>query len=72
MRLLFGLGFGYIILAEVLDSDYGLGKIIFTSQRRGSYEHIYLILIVIALVAFAIDRTVYQLQKRWFPYREIP
>ena len=26
----------------------------------------------IALVAFAIDRTVYQLQKRWFPYREIP
>jgi ABC-type nitrate/sulfonate/bicarbonate transport system permease component len=72
MRLLFGLGFGYIILAEVLDSDYGLGKIIFTSQRRGSYEHIYLILIVIALVAFTIDRTVYRLQKRWFPYREIP
>ncbi len=72
MRLLFGLAFGYIMLAEVIDSDYGLGKIIITSQRRGPYEHIYLILIVIALLAFAIDRTVYKLQKRWFPYREIP
>ena len=29
-------------------------------------------LIVIALVAFAIDRTVYKLQRRWFPYRQIP
>jgi ABC-type nitrate/sulfonate/bicarbonate transport system permease component len=72
MRLLFGLAFGYIMLAEVIDADYGLGKIIITSQRQGPREHIYLILIIIALLAFAIDRTIYKCQRRWFPYREIP
>ena len=33
-------------------------------------KNIYLILIVISLVAFSIDRLVFWAQKRWFPYRE--
>ncbi len=72
MRLLFGLGFGYIMLAEMIDTEFGLGKILRASQTRGIYEHIYLSIIIIALVAFTIDRIVYNLQKRWFPYRQIP
>ncbi|MCB1079130.1 MAG: ABC transporter permease subunit [Verrucomicrobiae bacterium] len=70
LRLLFGLAFGYIMLAEVINSTLGLGSIINFSQRRGPREHIYLILIVISLVAFSIDRLVFWAQKRWFPYRE--
>jgi ABC-type nitrate/sulfonate/bicarbonate transport system permease component len=68
MRLLFGLAFGYIMLAEVINAGNGIGYIINLSQRQGPREHIYLSLIIIALLAFAIDRVVLWLQHRWFPY----
>ena len=70
LRLLFGLAFGYIILAEVIDAKFGLGKIIITSQRVGPREHIYLCLIVIACIAFLIDRLMLMIQRYCFPYKE--
>ena len=69
LRLLFGLAFGYIVLAELIDAKAGLGYIIQVAQRRGPREHIYLVLVLITVLAFAIDRLVWTLQKRWFPYR---
>lgn len=69
LRLLFGLAFGYIMLAEVINAERGLGGIIIMSQRRGPREHIYLCLILIALLAFCIDRVILLVQKRLFPYR---
>ncbi len=68
LRLLFGLAFGYIMLAEVINAGHGLGNLINMSQRQGPREHIYLILIIISLLAFTIDRVVFWMQKRWFPY----
>ena len=70
LRLLFGLGFGYLILAEVISTEYGLGKIIDTSRRIGPREHVYLCLIIIALLSYSIDRLIFWCQKRWFPYRQ--
>ena len=69
LRLLFGLAFGYIVLAELIDAKLGLGYIIQVAQRRGPREHIYLVLFIISLLAFAIDRTVWTAQKKLFPYR---
>ena len=72
LRLLFGLAFGYIMLAEVVkfgSEAGGLGDIIITSQRRGPKEHIVLVLLIIPLVALAIDRTLYWVQKELFPHR---
>lgn len=69
MRLLFGLGFGYIILAEVVNMDSGLGTLIAQSQRRGPREHVYLCLLVITVVAYVIDRLLYWIGKQLFPYR---
>lgn len=69
VRLLFGLGFGYIILAEVIDLESGVGALIAVSQRRGPKEHVYLILIWMALVAYGIDRALYYLGRWLFPYR---
>ena len=69
LRLLFGLAFGYIMLAEVINAKHGLGSIIILSQRRGPREHIYLSLIIIALMAFGIDRLVLYFQRKMFPYR---
>lgn len=72
LRLLFGLAFGYIMLAELVtigDSAGGLGHIINISQRRGPREHILLILLIIPLVALAIDRLLFWVQRELFPHR---
>lgn len=70
LRLLFGLAFGYIILAEVIDLSSGVGAIIMVAQRRGQMEHVYLTLVAITLVAYGIDRLLLAAQKWLFPYRE--
>jgi ABC-type nitrate/sulfonate/bicarbonate transport system permease component len=72
LRLLFGLAFGYIMLAETIrfaGQSGGLGDIIIQSQRRGPREHIYLVLLIIPLIAFAIDRLLYWIQRQLFPYQ---
>jgi ABC-type nitrate/sulfonate/bicarbonate transport system permease component len=70
LRSLFGLAFGYIMLAELINAEHGLGYLLSTSQRRGLSEHIILILIVIGGLAYGIDRFLGWLQRGLFPYRE--
>ncbi len=69
LRLGFGIGWSYIILAEMVDIGRGLGGIIIISQRRGPREHIYLVLLVIVAVAFLTDRVWAWAGRRLFPYR---
>jgi NitT/TauT family transport system permease protein len=69
LRLLFGLAFGYIMLAEMVGAKAGLGFLINTSLRRGPREHIYLILMIIPALALAIDRLLFWMQQELFPYR---
>jgi NitT/TauT family transport system permease protein len=69
MRLGFGVGWSYILLAEMVDVGRGLGGIIITSQRRGPREHIYLVLLAIVAVAFLTDKLWAWVGRRLFPYR---
>ncbi len=72
LRLLFGLAFGYIMLAEVVkfgSEAGGLGDLINTSQRLGKKEHVLLILLIIPVVALFIDRFFFFVQAELFPYR---
>jgi NitT/TauT family transport system permease protein len=71
LRHLFGLAFGYIMLAELINAQHGLGYLLMTSQRRGLSEHIILILIIIGLLAYGIDRLLFFFQRGLFPYRAI-
>jgi ABC-type nitrate/sulfonate/bicarbonate transport system permease component len=70
LRALFGVAFGYIILAEMVNMTSGVGALILVSQRRGPMEHVYLILAAMTLVAFGLDRLLHKLQRWLFPYRE--
>src|SRR5579863_2527075 len=70
LRSLFGLAFGYIMLAELINAEHGLGYLLSTSQRRGLSEHIILILIVIGALAWGIDRFLGWVQRGLFPYRQ--
>ena len=69
MRLGFGIGWSYILLAEMVDIGKGLGGIIIMSQRRGPREHIYLVLIVIVGMAFLTDKLWAMASRKFFPYR---
>ncbi|HXK24298.1 MAG TPA: ABC transporter permease [Myxococcota bacterium] len=69
-RHMFGLAFGYIMLAELINAQHGLGWLLSTSQRRGLNEHILLILVVIGLLAYGIDRLLLWSEHRLFPYRQ--
>jgi NitT/TauT family transport system permease protein len=71
LRHLFGLAFGYIMLAELINAQHGLGYLLMTSQRRGLSEHIILILIIIGLLAYGIDRLLFWFQRGLFPHRVI-
>lgn len=72
LRLLFGLAFGYVMLAELVkfgSDSGGLGDLINMSQRRGDREPILIVLIVIPMLAYAIDRALWWIQCDLFPYR---
>ena len=70
MRLGFGIGWSYILLAEMVDIGKGLGGIIIMSQRRGPREHIYLVLIVIVALAFLTDKLWAWAGRKFFPYQD--
>jgi len=70
-RVLFGLAFGYIMLAESTrepGSAGGLGYEIGTFQRRQLREHIYLIILLIPLVALGVDLILFWIQRQLFPH----
>jgi NitT/TauT family transport system permease protein len=72
LRLLFGLAFGYIMLAELVSTGAGtggVGNIINVSQRRSHRETIYLIVLIIPAVALVIDRLLFLAQRSLFPYQ---
>lgn len=69
LRFQLGLALGYIMLTEELDAEFGLGKLINTSQKQGPFEHVYLLLFVIALLAFALDLLLRTLQRGAFTWR---
>jgi ABC-type nitrate/sulfonate/bicarbonate transport system permease component len=70
LRFQFGLALGYIMLAEAIDTPSGIGRLLNDGERRGLIENNYLMLFIIALLAFAIDLTIRTLQRGLFPYRK--
>ena len=68
---LFGLAFGYIMLAELVNAGTGLGYLLSVSQRRGPPEHIFLILVVIGILAWAIFQVGQFFGRGLFPYRNV-
>ncbi len=70
LRFMFGLGFGYIILAEVINTNEGLGYLIMLGERRSNTAMPYLMLILIAILAYLLDWTIRFFQRHAFPYRK--
>ncbi len=70
LRFQIGLALGYVTLAEAINPQTGLGALINISQGEGRTVEMYLLLFVIALLAFAIDYSIRFFQRGLFPYRK--
>jgi ABC-type nitrate/sulfonate/bicarbonate transport system permease component len=69
LRGVYGVGWGWIILAEVVNADRGLGYLIAVSERRGHTHAMFAVIVVIVAIAVACDQA-WRLGGRWlFPYR---
>ena len=70
MRGVYGVGWGWIIMAEiVLLPNYGLGALIGTSERRSHTDSVFAVIIVIVLIAIACDQLWRFGGELLFPYR---
>ena len=70
LRGVYGVGWGWIIMAEVfVRPEYGLGALIETSGRRSHTDAIFAVIIVIVLIAIACDQLWRIGGELLFPYR---
>ncbi len=72
LRLCLGIGWAYIVLAEVIKTGEGVGgvgNLIMVFQRRGLMENVYLTVAAIMVVGALLDRACVWLTAWMFPYR---
>lgn len=69
LRGVYGIGWGWIILAEVVNAQQGLGYLISISERRGHTAAIFAIIIVIVVIAVACDQLWRLGGRLLFPYK---
>ena len=55
MRIAFGVGWTYLVLAEVVVKAGGLGDLIDTARRRAMAGRVYLVIVIITLIAWIAD-----------------
>jgi len=71
LRGVYGVGWGWIIMAEVyVRPEYGLGALIGVSERRSHTDSIFAVIIVIVLIAIACDQLWRLGGDLLFPYRK--
>src|SRR5207249_1109062 len=68
MRAVYGVGWGWIILAEVVNAERGLGHLIQVSERFGHTASIFAVILVIVLIAIACDQLWRMGGRLLFPY----
>ncbi|MEM0991823.1 MAG: ABC transporter permease subunit [Bacteroidota bacterium] len=69
IRVLTAISWTYIIIAELLNKEGGIGALIYTAGRRGQIPDVFAVLIVIVLLGFLQDRLFVYLDKRLFPHK---
>ncbi len=70
LRFQLGLALGYIMLVEIINAPRGIGALFLGSERQGLFEHTYLLLFVVALIAFTLDLVLRTLQRGVFAWRK--
>jgi NitT/TauT family transport system permease protein len=69
LRGVYGVGWGWIIMAEVVNAERGLGYLISISERRGHTASMFAVIAVIIVIAVICDQVWKYVGMILFPYR---
>ncbi len=72
IRVLTAISWTYIIIAELLNKEGGIGALMFNAGRQSQSHKVFAGLIVIIFVGFMQDYIFSYLEKRLFPYKHYP
>jgi ABC-type nitrate/sulfonate/bicarbonate transport system permease component len=70
LRISFAVGWTWIIVAEGVNPEAGLGYVIALGQGRGQRAHIYAVVLLIVALAWVANSLWAWLERRLYPYRE--
>ena len=70
IRVLTAISWTYIIIAESLNRDTGLGSLLYIFARLGKMPSVYAVLIVIIIIGFLQDQLFVYMNRRLFPHKE--
>jgi len=71
IRVLVAISWTYIIIAELVNKEGGVGAMIFTAARQSRVDKVFAILIVIILIGFLQDKLFKFIDQRLFPHKHI-
>jgi NitT/TauT family transport system permease protein len=66
LRVMNGIGWTYVILAEVINARYGLGALITVAGKRSHVDQIFALVIVIILIGVVTDQLIRLVNRRLF------
>jgi NitT/TauT family transport system permease protein len=70
LRVMNGIGWTYVILAEVVNAPSGLGHLITVSQRYGHVDRMFALVIVILLIGVVTDLLISAANRRLFRWAD--
>lgn len=69
IRVLTAISWTYIIIAELLNRQGGIGSLIYIKARQGQVDRVFAVLLVIILIGFVQDRLFVYIDQRLFPHK---
>ena len=69
LRVMNGIGWTYVILAEVINAPYGLGALITVAAKRSHVDQIFALVIVILIIGVVTDQIIRLLNKALFSWK---
>jgi NitT/TauT family transport system permease protein len=68
--VLYGVGWTYVILAEIVNAQYGLGHLLMAARRRGHIDWVYALILVVLLLGVGINYLFIITGRRLFAWSE--
>ena len=70
LRVMNGIGWTYVILAEVINARYGLGYLITAAGKRSNVDQIFALVLVILVIGVVTDWLIRMVNKALFAWNE--
>jgi len=69
-RVLYGVGWTYVILAEIVNARYGLGALLMSARRRGHIDWVYALILVVLLLGVGTNYLFVVSGRKLFAWKE--